>query len=256
MQGPCFEHIGKCIERVRAADAEINRIRESGTCPGCTGGEIDLVLPDGSISRRPCPLISRECHFGSAQYDRAKRSVIRLMRDPVGVPARFVEAIGDRRRTVAMVEGLKWSGEDFLILSGGTGVGKSFAAAVIVSRHLWRMIGDAWGRAWEWEPRLRESAGRISWLSPYEIATEREWATGAAKTASLLVLDDLGNEPQTAKNVVSGVLSRRYDDRRPTLVTTNLAIPAIEDRYGRFVAERLAEHGLLVSCGDESLRLA
>lgn len=250
--------VRRLVDRELETVAALRDLRARGECPGCGGsGEIELRLAAGDVVRRPCPLVSRSCLHGTAQWDRARADILKLLRDPGGVPGRFVDGLaGPRRLVTKALSGAKeWTPDGFLVLTGGTGAGKSFAAAHVLSRYLWRVVGDAWARPWEWQSRARDVAHGISWVSPYEIGIDREWAK-AIQGAGILVLDDLGHEPAYASPTVAGVIGRRYDDCRPCVVTTNLSLAEIEDRYGAHIAERLAEHGCVVDCGQESLRLA
>ncbi len=64
----------------------------------------------------------------------------------------------------------------------------------------------------------------------------------AAVRAPVLVVDDLGLEPQDARvrDRVVGLLVGRYDAARPTIVTTNLNAQAFRTTYASGAGERLA----------------
>jgi DNA replication protein DnaC len=61
----------------------------------------------------------------------------------------------------------------------------------------------------------------------------------------LMVLDDLGRERSTATeysaHLVEELLRSRYDDDAPTIVTTNLTVDEIGDRYGDRTASLIHE---------------
>ena len=81
--------------------------------------------------------------------------------------------------------------------------------------------------------------------------------------AKLLVLDDLGREPLDAggwaETAMHALLDRRYEDKRRTIVTTNLTASQFRDRYGRDggrLVDRLREAGAWVNLVGESMRKA
>ncbi len=63
----------------------------------------------------------------------------------------------------------------------------------------------------------------------------------------LVILDDLGTESTTdfARSVVDGVCDSRYRCRLPTLITTNLDLVALDQRYPRLVSR--AHEGVVVA---------
>jgi DNA replication protein DnaC len=97
------------------------------------------------------------------------------------------------------------------------------------------------------------------WRGADEIAGDRTIAA-RAREKSLLVIDDLGGEGGAfeGQSAIRGVISRRYDSKLPTVITTGLTMPDIRNRYGRYVAERLIEDirhgGKIAECGDVSIR--
>lgn len=104
-----------------------------------------------------------------------------------------------------------------LILSGPSGSWKSTAAAWAVAT-----VGPVVG------------GGR--WLWSAEIGKDRGEHMRRAAGARLMVLDDMGYEFKDEKGWMDGLLdelvNRRYEAQAPTLVTTNLALPDFQARYG------------------------
>jgi DNA replication protein DnaC len=62
-----------------------------------------------------------------------------------------------------------------------------------------------------------------------------------AMCAALIILDDIGVEPEIGAPAVAHVLHHRYDGERPTIVTTGLTVEQLAKRYGAGVARRLLE---------------
>ena len=110
-----------------------------------------------------------------------------------------------------------------------------------------------------WQGAERAANG-VLWCSAGEIAGDRNLASKAG-SKSLLALDDLGKEchAPSAIAVLCDIVSRRYDQKLPTVVTTELTVADIGNRYGRHIAERFVEDighgGRIVDCGEVSMRL-
>jgi DNA replication protein DnaC len=62
-----------------------------------------------------------------------------------------------------------------------------------------------------------------------------------ALAAPLIVLDDLGQELDSGAADVAHVIQRRYDDEKPTIATSGLAVEQLLSRYGAGVVRRLLE---------------
>jgi DNA replication protein DnaC len=69
-----------------------------------------------------------------------------------------------------------------------------------------------------------------------------------AKIASVLVLDDLGQEV-SGREVLAEVIHDRHNAVRPTIVTSWLSSEAIAQRYGDGTARRVLEHAAVVRVG-------
>jgi hypothetical protein len=177
----------------------------------------------------------------------------------IGVPRRHIVNFGERRESYAVSEALKWPLQGFLVLCGRTGSGKSFAAARVIYGYLESRISGPLNRGtWGEAERAGDS---VMWRSAYDIAGGRDIAARAG-TVSLLVMDGLGREEETktAGLALCSVISKRYDAKLATVITTELPVGGIRKRYGRFVTDRLAEDtgdgGSVIDCGDVSMRLA
>lgn len=78
--------------------------------------------------------------------------------------------------------------------------------------------------------------------------------------ASFLILDDMGTEPVTVKDFgnevlpVTELLLKRYEARRPTIITTNLSETAIANTYGPRILDRLNEICNKIPYGGNSFR--
>lgn len=74
--------------------------------------------------------------------------------------------------------------------------------------------------------------------------TERE-AIEALVYPSLLVLDEVGIQfgSDTEKLILFDVLNERYEQRKPTLLLSNLTLPEVRDYLGERIFDRLREDG-------------
>lgn len=130
-----------------------------------------------------------------------------------------------------------------MLLLGETGLGKSTAAAFVFRRMLGRGVSRG-GEAWQF-------ARRMHWFHAVELMDARvEHPRGkgmppeieSACAASLLVIDDVGQD--RFPDAVAEVVSARYDDGLPTILTSNLGFPeGLVGHYGQAIARKMIEAG-------------
>jgi DNA replication protein DnaC len=163
-----------------------------------------------------------------------------------GVPERLWVPLltGDLDDTAALAAVRSWlrygCRPAFLVLAGGRGVGKTTAASWAISERGGRRVkGGEIATASDFDP---------GFMAPLE-------------RASLLVLDDLGAESLDAGGWAAGRFARlidiRYERDAPTIIATNLTMPAFLARYGEDggrLRDRLREAGRWVDIAGESLR--
>ena len=256
-------------QRVERMQTEADRaLAEIRSCPGpCVDGSVAVkpgAFEDGESLgefRALCPVISLNCVYGATLQSQIDRHLAGLMISRIGVPRRHVARFDRYTDTIAAKEATRWSMRGFLLLSGKTGCGKSYAAAWFVREYLKGRIGDPYkAEAREWHMRAESAVSRVTWFAAQGIVEDRVIAADA-KRIPLLILDDLGKESElpSARAITQNVVSQRYDNELPTLITTELTLPDIDARYGRAVVERVIEGaedgGWVVACGDVSLRL-
>lgn len=164
--------------------------------------------------------------------------------------------------TEAIKAALTWEraeGRPFLVILGGKGIGKSFAASFAYYRWCAREFfdGDSWLMPDRWSQKLFSAERSLEWKHALEVANGSymngvpEWVY-----ADFLVIDDLASEDatQTAKTRVNFVISKRYELQRPTIITGNMDRTALWNLYGSRVGERLAEFGVIADVDGEDLR--
>lgn len=105
------------------------KIAEIKACPGpCRDGKVTIEL-ESSADKVPCPVISPDCAYGAALRTHINRCLTELMTANIGVPRRLVARMNRYFETIALREATRWNTQGFLVLSGKTGCGKSYAAA-------------------------------------------------------------------------------------------------------------------------------
>lgn len=177
-----------------------------------------------------------------------------LTSDACAFPARAVDAaLTSERRTTAMGHAAEYlrGRKTVLVLAGGTGAGKTSAAAWVALEA--GGLSPAFVRATELEARGRYDKALRTWL----------------RGRSMLVIDDLGVEVLDDRGVFRSLLDEIidtfYGNKRRVVITTNLLAkrkvlgnadeePQFLERYGERVASRLRECGRWADCGALDLR--
>lgn len=132
---------------------------------------------------------------------------------------------GDRPEFAEYIASFAGNGGAGLYIHGGVGAGKTHAASAMA-----RLFAEA-----GYDVAFTTAKGMLERVK----ATFDEGGTEAAVAryakCDVLVLDDLGKEDATEWSVgtVFSVLDARYEDMRPTIVTSNYAPGALADRLAR-----------------------
>lgn len=147
--------------------------------------------------------------------------------------------------TVAHLTVREWlaSSKPTLVLSGGTGTGKTVAAM--------RAILEA--DSFQFLRAIRIGAHYERWSSDREDDVE-PIRFGVA----LLVVDDLGQEPIDDRRVmpaIEEVLDQRQSERTRTLITTNLSADQLRSRYSERIVSRLRQNATVKILGASDMRV-
>ena len=140
-------------------------------------------------------------------------------------PARARAAEADRPEFAEYIASFAGNGGAGLYIHGGVGAGKTHSASAMA-----RLFAEA-----GYDVAFTTAKGMLERVK----ATFDEGGTEAAVAryakCDVLVLDDLGKEDATEWSVgtVFSVLDARYEDMRPTIVTSNYAPGALADRLAR-----------------------
>jgi DNA replication protein DnaC len=174
------------------------------------------------------------------------------------LPAKDLDLFkSDAFRRTAAVEALAKAAV-LTVLSGGTGTGKTTAAAWWI--YSWVNEPGNWGDVSEWgsAPKPRGSVVFVTAAKLARWARYNDDKMDAILRASRLVIDDLGAEFLDAKgayaSLLDEVINERYAHRRPTVLTTNANLDDFKARYGERIADRIREAGRFIALGKDSMR--
>lgn len=186
----------------------------------------------------------------SAWLERTKQVQRRSFAYEARIPTRIMDlwwsggwrATDSSRRAIEMIR----SGVRLVVLWGGTGTGKSCAAAAVLLEPC--AVGPDGGHVFV---GLWISAADYCDLYPRREETD---LIRDAQAASYLVIDDLGEEAERDSHLIERLITARYDSAHMrTICTTNLDGRGVLSRYGRRVSSRLKEIGGSIRC-DEIVR--
>ncbi|MHC5536681.1 ATP-binding protein [Singulisphaera rosea] len=126
-----------------------------------------------------------------------------------------------------------------LILCGNAGTGKTHLACAIAQRvileHAKTAVYMTVGRAFR---MVKDTYRRDSERSEQE-------AISFFSKPDLLVLDEIGVQygSDAEKNILFEIVNERYEALRPTILISNLALPALTEYAGERVIDRMKENG-------------
>lgn len=127
----------------------------------------------------------------------------------------------------------------FFTLIGKPGTGKTHLAQAIGWQWLERGRTVFYTHVVELLDKIRDS---------YRLQDDKPTIVDFAKNAALLILDDLGSEKLTewSGQELDFIVDHRYENKKPLIVTSNLAINQLPDR----IADRLSEGTVIMLKGD------
>jgi len=226
------------VDAARIFYSHANKLKE---CPGidkCHGGKLEKTLR-GEKWYFLCPLYSTMCPLGRKIKDDALDTIVLALKD-IGVPRIHLDDVRNPRNTEAIELSRRWDFNNFCMFIGKSRTGKSFAAAHLIYECIRTTIEADLLRPDAWKREIGEMSKNFMWAMAYEIATYDE-IRNKSLGVGFLVMDDLATEDIKGKGAIGYVLSKRHDMRRPTVITTNLTLEDIRDKYGERVYERLQD---------------
>ncbi len=136
-----------------------------------------------------------------------------------------------------------------LLFNGGTGLGKTFLSACIA-----RMVADrGYSVVYETASRLFTNLERAKFSNDESARQNAERYT----TCDLLIVDDLGTEmpSQFVVAALYSLLNDRLMERKPTVISTNLNIAELKQRYSPQIGSRLEGSFTLLPFLGEDIRV-
>jgi hypothetical protein len=170
--------------------------------------------------------------------------------ETVGAHVKRQEAVGETRAALADILAGKARVVTFV---GRSEAGKtSLAASLVAALDRAQQDGDGQAyrllRSFVWLDALELSRARSS----FKLGDGEAPLVDRARKASLLVLDEVGAETVAGSDEVLDVIWRRWQDERPTIVTTGQPGKKLIDRYGEGVYTRLTKQSAsrLIRCSE------
>lgn len=194
-----------------------------------------------------------------AEAERARQIQVENDSRAAGVPQRFRDALfcnyeceGQQQRRALEVAQKFCSSERAgrsLILTGLPGTGKTHLACAIVHDFLSRRHQALFTTAIGLVRSVRDTYRRDSEIS------ERDALRRLTKT-TLLVIDEVGVQHGTEheKTILFDVINERYQDMRPTVLSSNLSEAELGKFLGDRIMDRFAESGAVVAMQWNSYR--
>lgn len=165
--------------------------------------------------------------------------------DSCGAPLAERAAARNPSETLALSGTRDWQAQrerPVLVLTGGVGTGKTVAA-------LWALLATS------------RSGQKIGYARALELSRCGLYGKGAERMEKMrrvggLVLDELGGEPMGEIWLANfgELIDVRYGGPCRTIITSNLAWPALRERYGERVASRLHQKAIVLGTGTGDLR--
>lgn len=211
-------------------------------CPDCRRKALEIALQNKRQQIRDNALKPAREDFGHVTLDHPQIGA--WVKSPGALAKARERAELDYDETLGT-----WS---FLLLLGGTGAGKT-TLGTAVFRHLAdRVLAPEATEADE------DFVRGMVWIPAMELArSRRETPLGKSNTkveralnATVLMLDDLGQEAPADKEDLVYVLTERQRYRRKTIVTCGFPLDSLEERYGAHLERRLTERAHVLNLGS------
>jgi len=251
------ESLGHSLRKL-LGHAEYQRLIELGkqaepeavplVCPRCKGaGWVRLDLPVGTADFGK--IVECQCGIVAARRSNIYRAASRIPEEYANLD---LSTYPDRRIASDVLDWWHEQPSPWLILAGDLGVGKTGLAIGLIKKAL------SEGRASLYRPFVELLSDiRATYRSRDASEPDEADLVRALKSAEVLALDDVGAARATgwAQERLYEILNHRYNERRRTIVTTNLSPADLEDHLGDRVYSRINGMGWLYAIDGPNLRM-
>lgn len=161
-------------------------------------------------------------------------------------PIRYQDAQTDRPDVTAWSDQFRAAAPHdvrSLLLLGPTGTGKTYQAYAALRRAVTTAIKVRSGLYYTRNWQAMTYADLCASLRPHGRDYDPEAVFAGYLRKDILLIDDLGAAKTSdfVEETTYRLINSRYNDMKPTIYTTNLALPDLKDAVGDRIASRLAE---------------
>lgn len=170
-----------------------------------------------------------------------------------GIPEKFINATfaNTKNSAITALESFLRASKGVLIVNGRNGTGKTRTACSAMNWRIENGLNPGLFISCNYQvcPMIRSSRSFRSEKSEYEILEEYY-------TSPFVVLDEVGkgDDAVISKMFVTNVLSARYDNDLPTLITTNFTKQELIDFVGTDIHSRFIETASIVVLNEMDYR--
>lgn len=206
-------------------------------CRICSGTGFRIVKMGGETAASPCECRARELADAlmarsgiPAPYDRCSFETFRTDH-MVGDSVLFIGLTQSLRRCVRYAGWAMNKGTPGLLLFGPSGSGKTHLAVSVLRAVIARGAAGVFLDCGHMLSQIKDTFGTRGKAEAY----------GAAMESRVVVLDDLGAAPDSnwVRDTIGAVISWRYNESLPTIVTTTIPPQEFVDKFGARTASRL-----------------
>lgn len=197
----------------------------------------------------------------SRQYEEeGKRNRVKKYRDISIIDKKFYESKFENADKSQVINFLKKYSEKFkvtgnapagIFLYGSVGTGKTYAASCLANDLMENGKTVLFMSFALYLIKIRES-----FKNNFEDTNIESEILKYVKTCDLLIVDDLGveNVKEFAIEKLFTLLDTRYRTKKPFIITTNLSIEAIKEKFGERIYDRITGSTYKYECKGESRR--
>lgn len=217
-------------------------------------------LPTDDYSCRDCRAIAQR-----QQVDRERRQLLEDCNAHTATALKSVPAwahvrdLDDFRRLIKNEKlrsfAIKWDQSmGSCLLIGPSGAGKTSAIAMAIRRLRRNLIDAVLAQPDNLPARKAHKEFGFRWTTASEIAralAQHRMGSGAepelidrAVETRILIIDELGPEPERYAGDIFDIIDRRYVSQLPTLITSGHPMATLQARYGSAFFRRLTEPGV------------